>query len=560
MVLYHNGRIYTCDEEQLNAEAMIVRDQRIVWVGCEADAETALASLTGKMSPDAVQVSRVDLGGKRVLPGFIDNHMHPVTLAEYSRQIAVLPPEITSIDQLIKAVRKARREMGSPDASCSQQWIQGWGFDEGKLAEKRTPNRYDLDKGASDVPVSIVRACQHIRVVNSRALEICGIDADTPDPEGGQIDRDENGEPTGVLRENARLLVPPFIPAADEQETAGMIADLGKLLASQGVVAIADLGSLDGTDNTERYRKAIERGFKQDIAMYCMWGEHRDDPNFHITQDQMAEGQQFRICGLKILGDGTFSGHTAWMEEPYPSAEGQSINCNTDCYADCGMSTCSDELLESAINFCKVHHCQLALHAMGRRTIRRFVDRLAGEEPWTDTKAGDAGFFPYVRMEHVTDPAPDSIAKAAKAGIAWSTQPIFFFSEIESYLANLGEAWTRRCYPIRSILEAGVPLSLSTDSPATAWASPSDPLVNIKAAVTRIAYDGTDLSHASSGQDERIDIETAIRLYTSEAAKVIGLHDLGRLAPGCRASFVVLDKDDVSVAATYINGELVYTR
>ena len=164
-------------------------------------------------------------------------------------------------------------------------------------------------------------------------------------------------------------------------------------------------------------------------------------------------------------------------------------------------------------------------------------------------------------MEHVTDPAPESITKAAKAGISWSTQPVFLFSEIESYLKNLGEEWTRRCYPIRTMLEAGVQLSLSTDSPATAWARPSDPLTNIKAAVTRVAYDGTDL-----GGDERIDIETAIRLYTVEAAKIIGIHDLGRLAAGCRASFVVLDGDiltedidQIHVDATYINGELVYT-
>ena len=119
----------------------------------------------------------------------------------------------------------------------------------------------------------------------------------------------------------------------------------------------------------------------------------------------------------------------------------------------------------------------------------------------------------------------------------------------------------RRCYPLKSILDAGVQLSLSTDSPATAWARPSDPLTNIKAAVTRVAYDGTNL-----GLDERIDIETAIRLYTSEAAKVIGAHDLGRIAPGCRASFVVLDRDilteeidTIHIDATYINGEQVYT-
>ena len=107
-------------------------------------------------------------------------------------------------------------------------------------------------------------------------------------------------------------------------------------------------------------------------------------------------------------------------------------------------------------------------------------------------------------------------------------------------------------------------MSLSTDSPATAWATPSDPLVNIKAAVTRIAYDGTDCN-AADGPDERIDVETAIRMYTSEAARIMGVHDLGKIAPGFRASFVVLDKDiltedDVRVAETYINGERVYRR
>ena len=154
-------------------------------------------------------------------------------------------------------------------------------------------------------------------------------------------------------------------------------------------------------------------------------------------------------------------------------------------------------------------------------------------------------------MEHVTDPATESIGKAAAAGIAWSTQPIFLYSEIESYIANLGEEWTKRCYPLRSIIEAGVPLSLSTDSPATAWARPSDPFFGIKAAVTRIAYDGTDCN-AAGGPDERIDIETAIRLYTSEAARIIGIYDLGKLTPGCRASFVILNRD---ILETGVDGD-----
>ena len=538
VTLFHNGKIYTCDSRCAHAEAMLVCGQRIIWVGSDTEA------------PKYDYDNTVDLGGRRVLPGFVDNHMHPVELAEYSRQIPILPPYITNIEELVEAIRCEWEALGgSKAATDGSVWIQGWGFDEGKLAEHRTPDRYDLDRGADEVPVSIVRACQHIRVLNSKALEICGIDASTPDPEGGQIDRDENGEPTGILRENARLLAAPFIPGPDEDDIAGMITDLGNLLASQGIVAIAELGSLGGSDDIELFRKAIDKGFKQDVAMYCMWEDCKEDPSFDITHEQMAEGQQLRICGLKILGDGSFSGHTAWMEEPYPG---------TDYY---GMSTCSDELLESAIAFCREHHCQLALHAMGRRTIRRFVDRLADEEPWTDSDPKSETYVPYVRMEHVTDPAPESIAKAASSGMAWSTQPIFLYSEIESYLANLGEEWTKRCYPIKSIIDAGLPLSLSTDSPATAWATPSDPLVNIKAAVTRIAYDGTDCN-AAGGPDERIDVETAIRMYTSEAARIMGIHDLGKIAPGFRASFVVLDKDiltedDAHITATYINGEQI---
>lgn|GEM_PF-100987 len=569
VILYHNGKIFTCDSELPHAEVMIVCGGRIVWVGGDAEAEDALAETAGMADAAegmvaGVNLTRVDLRGRRVLPGFIDNHMHPVELAEYSREISILPPEITSIEELAEAIRCEWEALGGSKAPTDGSvWIQGWGFDEGKLAEHRTPNRYDLDRGSDKVPVSIVRACQHIRVLNSRALEICGIDASTPDPEGGQIDKDEKGEPTGILRENARLLAAPFMPEPDEEELADMVAGLGNLLASQGVVAIAELGSLDGSDDTGLFRKAIDKGFRQDIAVYSMWEDCRDDPDFDITPEQMAEGQQLRVCGLKILGDGTFSGHTAWMEEPYPNVGGRA-----DGLADYGMSTCSDELLESAISFCKEHGCQLALHAMGRRTIRRFVDRLAEEEPWTDSDPASDMYIPYVRMEHVTDPAPESIAKAAEAGMAWSTQPIFLYSEIESYLANLGEEWTKRCYPVRSIIDAGLPLSLSTDSPATAWARPSDPLVNIKAAVTRIAYDGTDCNAADC--DERIDVETAIRLYTAEAAKIIGIHDLGQIAPGFRASFVILDGDilewdcgtaaldSVRVAETYIDGERVW--
>ena len=231
---YINGKIYTCDEENRYAQAMTVQDGVITWVGAQEDLP-------------AGDWTVVDLGGKRVIPGFVDAHMHPVMLADFSKKISSLPPKVHSIEELKEEIRKVRQAQG-PD-----KWIEGWGYDEGKLAEGRSPTRWDLDEGCSDAPVSIIRTCGHIRCVNSKALELAGITKDTPDPQGGQIDRDENGEPTGVLRENARNLVTPLIPETTDEQKVDLVVDLGELLLSQGITSICDMGNLDPSDNYDIY-------------------------------------------------------------------------------------------------------------------------------------------------------------------------------------------------------------------------------------------------------------------------------------------------------------------
>ena len=156
-----------------------------------------------------------------------------------------------------------------------------------------------------------------------------------------------------------------------------------------------------------------------------------------------------------------------------------------------------------------------ALHARHGRTGNFPDDRPAcREEKWTPED------IPYVRIEHATDPSDDSLKKAAGHGISFVTQPIFLYAESKSYQANLGQEWTRRCYPIRHILDEGVVLGFSTDAPATFWAVPSDPFPGIKLAVTRTAADGTDC-----GRDQAVDAETAVRLYTARGSA-------GRRFPG----------------------------
>lgn len=279
-----------------------------------------------------------------------------------------------------------------------------------------------------------------------------------------------------------------------------------------------------------------------------MWDYFADDDTFTIPAERLDRSRQIFAAGLKLIGDGSISGRTAWMDRPYYGS--------TDEY---GISVCSDHLIETAVDFCRKTHCQLSMHAMGTRTISRMIDRACMEKSWTPDG------IPYVRIEHVTDPSEDSIEKAAAHGIAFVSQPVFMYAESASYLKNLGEEWMKKCYPYRHMLEQGVQLGFSTDAPATFWAVPSDPFPGLKLAVTRTAADGTDC-----GQQEAVDIETAVTLYTRGASLAAGFPDTGMLARGYRADFTVLsddllsvpseDIDKVHVDETYIAGECVYRR
>ena len=173
-VLYKNGKIFTSDDNLPHAQAMAVKDGKIAWVGQDKEADESQA------------LKIVDLAGRRILPGFVDSHMHAIMLADCCQQISALPPAVSSIDDLLSEIQKVRA------SQQAGQWIQGWGYDEGKLKEHTAPNRYDLDRGCSDSPVIVKRTCGHVCAVNSKALEMAGVTADTPDPEGVKIGLKEN--------------------------------------------------------------------------------------------------------------------------------------------------------------------------------------------------------------------------------------------------------------------------------------------------------------------------------------------------------------------------------
>lgn len=525
--LFLNGEIFTSNPEQPYASSMLVRDGRIAWIGEQTDLEVNDVG------------NCIDLKGRRVLPGFIDSHLHPLLLAEAEKQIACTPPLVNSIEELIIKIRQQY------DSADNYKWIEGWGYDEGKLTEGRSPTRWDLDKAAPNVPVIVTRTCGHIAVVNSVALEIAGITKNTQDPDGGQIDKDLNGEPTGVLRENARDLVRKFMPFKTLEENAASLAELSPKLTAHGITAITDLWArTEPNDYLDIYNKAGEYGLKQRTVLYYIWEDLKDRGTF-LNKNNTNKKNKIHIGGIKLFSDGSVSGQTAWVYTPYLGNENNH-----------GIQTTSRDELLAAAEAAKQHHVQLVIHAMGDQAIDLVVNTFYREKGWLK----DA---PSIRVEHAAMPTKQAIQRAAESGIAFVPQPIFLYAEIESYVNNLGIDRSKQTYPLKTMLDAGIKVAISSDAPATAWADPVNPFVGIKAAVTRMAYDGTNI-----GQEQRVDVPTAITLYTRAAQEITQIPNIGQLAVGYQADFIVLDRDiltipideidQVKVEQTYIGGNKVF--
>lgn len=576
-----------CLTQSYFVDSMIVADKKILKLGDEKSLRTFLKSDGFKActKSENLDYCEINLGGRFVMPGFVDCHEHPILLSHCLEEISCLPPNVTSIEELKSRVAEERERLIADGVKTdkSDKWIIGWGCDEGKYPEKRLPTKWDLDEVCPDFPVTLVRTCEHIRCCNSLALKMAGIDENTENPDGGEIGRDENGIPNGILYENARNLIAEILPHSDREHEVMLIKKLGDMLTRHGVTSVCEMGNLSSKDNHFIYYDAVKNGLKQNISLFYMWEFYKNKPKFEIKSEHKCLDQQIHVAGLKLIGDGSFSGHTAWTDVPYLGTE------------EYGISTCSDELLDSAIEFCRRNNLQISIHAMGKRAIDRFVERLYKEKPWevsancADICANNSVNFcsdvspnfktiientdnnkisnaqnqiPHARIEHVTEPSENAVNLAAKRGIAIATQPIFIFSEIESYQKNLGDARLKTTYPIRHLIDTGCFVGLSTDAPATAWSDPANPWINIKAAVTRKAYNGVD-----TGQKHRISLEEAILLYTKNSAIIAGMPYRGCIAEGYFADFQVLNEnpfekdidkiEEIMPEKVYISGEEV---
>ena len=526
--LYANGKVFTGEGETHFASAFRITDGAFSWVGDSSDVAGEAA---------------IDLGGRTVLPGFLDLHTHPAIMSTLIDAVACLPPAVNNIPEL-NAALKTHKDFGAgPDL-----WIEGWGYDESKLAERRTPTTQDLDQVSTTQPVFVRRSDGHSAVCNTRALQAAGIDRDTPDPPGARFERDRNGEPNGILTEVAATqAVYRAKPWPTYAAQVNRLALLNDHFAERGIIAIADLlATIAPYPPLKMFRDAAEQGLRTQAALYYGWSDILEDPIPDLTESERTGRVKF--AGLKLFIDGVMSNRTAWIDGTYPNSN------------EHGIRIASDDELRAAAAWARRNKVQVAIHAMGDRALEHIIGLFAEEKPWM-------GDLPSIRLEHATLLSPIQIERINKARMRFGvvSHTIFFFAEYDNYLDSLSPAQFERAYPIRTFYDTLAYTALSSDRPATTWADADNVFTSIKAAVLREAYNGADI-----GKAEAVTVPQAILLYTGRARTLAPLDGVGRISSGQEGSFIVLDRDifttpaeeidKIQVIETYIEGDRVYER
>ncbi|HYH12030.1 MAG TPA: amidohydrolase [Thermomicrobiales bacterium] len=524
--LYTGGTILTSNPGQPSVEAVLTTGNIIRATGA-LDEVTAIAGR---------DVETVDLDGGCLLPGFNDNHTHPLSFGESLSQVDASPRTVTTLEGVLDAFRSRYRE------DSGDGWLQGRGYDDTRLDVQRHPTRDELDTITAERPILLVRTCGHLGVANTAALNAAGITGSTPDPQGGEIDRDIHGRPTGLLRETALKLVQAVIPEPTIDDLKRYARAAGEVFLSQGITSVVE-ASVTRPEQLSAYH-SLSRGGELPFRVYTM----------HLIDDMLdtlsALGVQtgfgdawVRIGPAKVFQDGSGGGRTAAMFDAYP---GQPDNR--------GIAYYDQRELNERFEAARAAGLQLAAHAIGDRAITMILDA------YQHALGSDAGTDHRARVEHCGMCTPEILHRLRDLKAFAAPQPTFVHYLGDSYLRNFTERQLTLAYPLHAFQQEGIPFSLSSDVPVT----PCDSMMNLHAAVTRKTQDGDDMSPGQA-----ITVESALRAYTAGGAFGSFEERLkGTLEPGKLADMVVLSDDpttvdsedipDIRIRRTILNGGTVY--
>lgn len=528
--IYTNGRIHTMNDNRDIFNTMVVKDGKIVEI-YNAEEEVSGEEL-------------VDLKGQIVYPGFIDSHLHLGYYGELSTQVDLVGTKSKTevIERSLKFIEENEIEEG--------QWVLGRGWNHDYFQDDNTfLTREDLDKISTEIPIVMTRTCGHAASANSKALEIAGVGQNPEQIEGGQIDVDENGYPTGVFREHAIGRIKKFVPRLTlEQIKKGIIACIEDM-NRWGITSIHsdDLASISGYD----YKEALElfRGLAAEGALNVRIYEQ-----CRLTLEELGEFLEagnttgvgddfFKIGSLKLFLDGSLGARTAALREPYSDDPG-----------NYGIIAAGEEEIQTMVDMANEKNMQVAAHGIGDRAIETAI-RCMSKNRRDDLRHG-------VVHCQITD--MEMLKSFKENEILAYVQPIFLDYDRNIVWDRVGDR-TYTSYNWKTLVDLGVHVSFGTDAPVEYF----NTFHNIYEAVTRKDLKGEP--EEGFLIDQALSVDESLRAYTYEGAYASHEEDVkGTLEVGKFADFIVLKEDlyeidpmrikDMTVEETYVNGKKVYSK
>jgi len=523
-----NGNIYTVNEKQPYVEMVMVNRNKITYVG-----NTNLNII------DA-QTSVYDLEGKLMLPGFNDSHLHFTSGGSYLLGINLRPA--LSKEEFVQIIKDYIVNRNVPVST----WITGGRWDHELWPDKSLPTRELIDSVSENTPVFVSRIDGHEGLANSKALELAGITKNTPNPEGGLIERDENGEPTGILKDNAMDLVFNVVPLPSLEENIDATLRALEEARKFGITSVQDMTQLG---ELEAYNNVKENG-QLTCRIYSIWPIDKYEGIVRAGVTVGTEEIYIKRGGLKGYADGSLGASTAWFFEPYVQDRSN---------YGIPMDVITNGKLEKWAIDADKNRLQICIHAIGDKANATVLDLYAKiksiNSPW------DRRF----RIEHAQHLRKEDINRFEEIGVIASVQPYHCIDDGVWAEKRIGAERIKTTHVYKSLLNNGAVVAFGTDWPV----APLNPLLGIYAAVTRRTVDGKNPDGWNPA--EKISVEDAIKCYTLNAAyasfeeKIKGSIEVGKLA-----DFVVLSDDiltmdpvkikDVEVEMTVFDGEIVYER
>ncbi len=524
--VYLNAKIWTGDSSNPSATAIAIKDSIILYVG------------DGYQSYVGSNTILKDLGGKMLVPGFIDNHTHFLD-GGFSLS-AINLRQVKSVRDFITIVRHFA------DSSKDNSWIKNGDWDH-EAWGGQLPTKEWIDSVSGQHPIFVNRYDGHMGLANSIALKLAGITRDTPNPPGGEIVKDpKTGEPTGILRDEATNLVFKVIPAQTEKELDGALQVAAAHALSHGLTQVHDMGSFGGWIDLATYRRA-ENENQLPLRIYSFVAIRTWQKLDSFVKINGWGDDRLRWGGLKGFVDGSLGSTTAWFFKPYLDAPNST-----------GLQVTDTTLLRKWILGADSVGLHIACHAIGDHANNWILN--VYEEAEMRRPVQDHRF----RVEHAQHLIPSDIVRFAKLKIIPSMQPYHAIDDGKWAAKRLDSERLRGTYVFRTLLETGANLTFGSD-----WTvAPLDPIAGIYAAVTRRTLD--DKNPGGWFPDQKISVEQALRCYTvNNAWAGFQENKTGKLKTGMLADFTVLSQDlfsiapenirDVRVLLTVVGGKEAYS-